>query len=391
MDKKILVSDLSYGSEELNAVKSVLQNEWLTMGPITNEFEKKFATYTHSPYAKAVSSATAALHLSLIEAGIKKNHEVITTPISFVASANCILYQKAKPVFADIDTNTWNISPEEIRKEITSKTKAIIVVHLAGLPVQLDEISEICNENNLILIEDCAHGVGSLFDGKHVGTFGEYGCFSFFSNKNLSTGEGGMILVSDSDKANNLKYRRSHGLTKSTWSRHVNSEANQDRLYDMKLLGFNYRMTEIQAVLGLEQLKKVNKMNKIRMDNFNHYKTRFTEENLIEYFQFQMIPSNMTHAHHILPVLLKKGKRHEFREHLARKNIGTSIHYTPIPEFTFYQQKGYNIKDYPNAKDFGHQVVTLPLHQKLSHQDIDYIISVIKSFIKQKEKKSAKR
>ena len=218
MDKKILVSDLSYGEEEVNAAISVIKSEWMTMGPLTNKFEESFRHYINAPYTIAVSSATAALHLSVMAANFKSGDEIITTPISFVASSNCILYERCRPIFADIDPNTWNIDPEQVRKQITPKIKGIVAVHLAGLPAAIDEIQEICEENNLVFIEDAAHAVGSVYNGKHAGTFGNFGCFSFFSSKNLSTGEGGMIAVKDEEIAEDLLIRRSHGLTKSTWS-----------------------------------------------------------------------------------------------------------------------------------------------------------------------------
>ncbi len=380
MNKKILVSDLSYGDEEIAAVTKVIHSQWMTMGPITTQFEDHFSKYVNYPFAIATSSATAALHLSLMECNLKAQDEIITTPISFVASTNCILYERCKPVFADIDSATWNIDPETVRNRITSKTKAIIVVHYAGLPVELDEICEICIDNDVLLIEDSAHAIGAKYKGKHVGGFGEFGCFSFFSNKNLSTGEGGMIVVKEEKMAQNLRIRRSHGLTKSTWSRHVSKEVAEDKLYDMTLLGYNYRIGELQAAIGLEQLKKLDITNKIREELYLYYKKRVQEENLGHAIQFQKIPENVHHSHHILPVLLKRGNRKEFRDFLGKNNIGTSIHYTPIPQFTYYKKLGYSGGDLPVANHYGYNTTTLPLHQNLTEEDVDYIVSIIKIF-----------
>lgn len=382
MTLKIHVSDLDYGEEEVDAVISVIRSQWMTMGPLTSRFEKMFRQYVEYPFAVATSSGTAALHLAIMEANINPGDEVITSPISFVASANCILYEGAHPIFADINPQTWNIDPIEIKAQISSKTKAILTPHLGGLPVALDEIVELCEEKELILIEDAAHAVGARFKGKHVGCFGDFGCFSFFSNKNLSTGEGGMIIVRDSDRYENLLLRRSHGLTKSTWSRHLAAIQEEDQLYDMTILGHNYRIGEMQAALGIEQLKRIDKMNSQRTQNFNYYCKRIEEENLVDFIQLQQISKDVVHAHHIFPIVLKKGSRMELREFLFNKGIGTSIHYTPIPSFFFYRNLGYDVSKYPQAKDFGTRTMTLPLHQKLKKNDIDYIVAMLKKFFK---------
>ncbi len=382
MRPKIFVSDLDYGEEEISAVVSVIRSEWMTMGPITKLFEEQFSRYVSYPFAIATSSGTAALHLSLMEADIDIGDEVITTPISFVASTNCILYERAVPVFADIDPKTWNINPERIRDQISSKTKAMIIVHFAGLPAKMDEICEICDEHNLILIEDAAHAIGTYYKGNHVGGFGDFGCFSFFSNKNLSTGEGGMIVVKDARRRENLHVRRSHGLDKPTWNRHISGVQEEDRLYDMNLLGYNYRMGEIQAAIGLEQLKRIEGMNAQRLHIYDYYIKRIREEELDDFIQVQEIPKNVTHSHHIFPVLLKKRNRKKVREFLHKRNIGTSIHYTPIPSFSYYKKLGYDITKYPVADDHGKRTVTLPLHQKLTENDVDYIITALKDFFK---------
>ena len=382
MTLKILVSDLDYGKEEIDAVVSVIRGQWMTMGPLTKRFENSFSEYVGYPFAIATSSGTASLHLSIMEANIGSGDEVITTSISFAATANCILYEGACPIFADIDPFTWNIDPKEINKQITSKTKAILVTHFAGLPVALDEIVELCEEKNLILIEDAAHAIGAQYKGKHVGGFGDFGCFSFFSNKNLSTGEGGMIVVRDTDRYENLRIRRSHGITKSTWSRYLSEVQVEDQLYDMILLGYNYRIGEVQAALGIKQLEKIDKMNAQRAKISDYYCKLIEEENLKEFIQIQEISKDVVHAHHIFPVILRKGNRVAFREFLYKKGIGTSIHYTPIPSFSFYRNLGYDISKYPNANDFGKSTVTLPLHQKLKKKDIDYIITTIKDFFR---------
>ena len=301
---------------EIEAVVSVLKHKSQISGSLTGIFEDTFRRYIEAPYAIAVSSATAALHLSVMMSDLQPGDEVITTPITFVSSSNCILHEKCKPVFADIDPHTWNINPEEIRKNITSRTQALIVVHYAGLSVNFTEIKEICEENDLILIEDAAHAVGARFKGQHAGTFGEFGCFSFVSSKNLSAEGGGMIIVKDAKLAERLQVKRNNGLYKFTLNEQNSFNIISDSFDDMTALGYNYTMGDLQAAIGLEQLKKIDRMHEKRSTIYNYYKKRFNEENLFEYVQVQKIQEECIHSYRIYPILLKKLSRRSFREYL---------------------------------------------------------------------------
>ncbi|MFX1483537.1 MAG: DegT/DnrJ/EryC1/StrS family aminotransferase [Promethearchaeota archaeon] len=373
--RHIMVSDLHYDQEEIDAVVEVLKSEWLTMGPKTNEFENELREYLGARSVVAVNNGTAALHLSLLGVGVKPGDEVIVTPLTFVACANSILYTGAKPVFVDIDKASWNISPKHVQKSITNKTKAILPVHLAGLPVEMDELLDIARDNNLSIVDDAAHAIGSEYKGRKIGSFSSVTTFSFFSNKNLSVGEGGAIATNDEKLAERLRITRSHGLTKSTWSRHKDKDQESyDQLYDMVELGYNYRITEINAALGCVQLGKLDRFNSHRSEVYSLYRDLLEGTPL----DFQEIPNYVKHSHHVLPVLFPKGTRSRIRKDLQDSGIGTSIHYIPIHRLSYYKELGYTGKDLPIANDVGVRVITLPLHQKLSEDDVRFIVTKIK-------------
>ncbi|MFW9794017.1 MAG: DegT/DnrJ/EryC1/StrS family aminotransferase [Candidatus Thorarchaeota archaeon] len=374
--KEIKVSDLSYDKSEIDAVVSVLESEWLTMGPKTEEFERRLASYLGSDYAIALNNGTSALHLGLLALGVGSGDEVIVPPISFVATANVVLYTGARPVFSDIDIATFNLDPAGVEASITKKTRAIIPVHLAGLPAEIDALIRIAREHDIGILDDAAHAIGAEYRGKRIGSLGDVTAFSFFSNKNLSVGEGGAISTNNEEAANELKLMRSHGLSKSTWSRyHLHDEESLDQLYDMKSLGYNYRMTEIAAAIGCVQLDKVDSFNSRRKALYEIYKDHLEDM----YLDLQMIPSHVVHSHHILPVLIPRGTRPRVRAMLRDKGIGTSIHYTPIHKFSYYQKNGYSRISMPNAEEMGARVITLPLHQKLADEDVQRVVNELQT------------
>jgi dTDP-4-amino-4,6-dideoxygalactose transaminase len=374
-----MVSDLSYDDEEIEAVTAVLKSEWLTMGPKTIEFEKLLSDYLSVQEVVATSNGTASLHLSLLSQGVGLGGEVIVPPLSFVASANAILYTGAKPVFVDIDPTTFNIDVTKIEERITERTQAILPVHLAGLPAEMDKINQIAEENNLRVVDDAAHAIGAKYHNHSIGTLAKATAFSFFSNKNLSVGEGGAISTKDKNTADKLRLLRSHGLTKSTWSRHhEKDQESYDQLYDMIELGYNYRITEMSAALGIVQLRKIHKFNKVREKLYLQYKDLLSDLPV----EMQSIPSYVVHSHHVLPVLVPEGKRAMIRKSMEHAGIGTSIHYTPIHRFTYYQQHGYSNETYPIAEDVGRRVITLPLHQKLREEDVHRVVSKLKELLK---------
>ncbi len=374
-----MVSDLSYDQDEIDAVIGILKSEWLTMGPKTIEFEKQLSGYLGANEVVAVSNGTAALHLGLLSQGVGLTGEVIVPPLSFVASANAILYTGAKPVFVDVSPETYNIDVQKIKDAITERTQAILPVHFAGLPAEMNAVNKIAKEYNLRVIDDAAHAIGAKYHGKSVGTLADVTAFSFFSNKNLSVGEGGAISTKDKSIADKLRLLRSHGLTKSTWSRHnKKDQESYDQLYDMVELGYNYRITEINAALGIVQIKKLGDFNKRREKIYLLYRDLLSDLPV----ELQSIPPNVVHSHHVLPVLVPEEKRALVRKKFEEVGIQTSIHYTPIHRFTYYQQHGYSNESYPVAEEIGRRVVTLPLHQKLTADDVHRVAAKLKEILK---------
>ena len=261
--KRIALSDIDFNSEEMNKISAVVKSKWISMGEVTKEFEQKFLNYLGVKHALAVASGTAALHMANLVLGVKSGDEIILPSLTFVATANSVLYTGAKPVFADVESKSnFSISPKSIEEKITKKTKAIIVVHYAGYPCDMKQIMDIAKENNLFVIEDAAHAPGSKFSGKKLGSIGDIGCFSFFSNKNLVAGEGGMIVTNDDRLAEKIKKIRSHGMTSLSWDRHKGHAFS----YDVTDLGYNYRTNEIASALGLCQLEKLDKNNEKRKE-----------------------------------------------------------------------------------------------------------------------------
>ena len=265
------------GNNEIRAVKKVIESKWIGSGPVTEKFETMFKKYKKSKIALSVNSCTAAMHLALLSLNIGRGDEVITTPMTFCSTINSILLVGAKPVLVDINLDTLNIDEKKIEKKITKKTKAIILVHFGGLPCNLKPILKICTKNSIKIIEDCAHAIETKYYGKHVGNFGEAGCFSFYATKNLTTGEGGMLITKNQKIANRIKIMRLHGMTKDAWKRHLPDALNQKtkfQHYDVSELGLKYNMIDINSSIGIEQLKKIEKNWKIRKNLYAFYKKK---------------------------------------------------------------------------------------------------------------------
>jgi len=378
MTIKIPLSDIDLDNEEIEAVTNVLKSKWLSMGPVTEEFENKFKEYLNVKNAYVVNNCTAALHIAHKVLGIKEGDEVICPSLTFVATANSILYCGAKPVFADITSfDNFNISPDDILEKITPKTKAITVVHYAGYPCDMDAIMEIAEDHKLFVIEDTAHAPGAEYKGKKAGTIGDVGCFSFFSNKNLSTGEGGMIVTNNNSLAEKIRTIRSHGMTTLTWDRYK----GHARSYDVIDLGFNYRGTEIMSAIGLVQLKKLDKNNKKRKEIVDLYinKLKNIKEITIPFKDYKEKSS-----YHIMPILLSEEvSRNEFIEKLKENGIQTSIHYPPIHLFSYYKNKfGFKKGILPKTEFVGEHEVTLPLHPLMNKTMIDYVTTQCDKFLK---------
>ena len=373
MEWKVPLSDIDIENDEIEAVTEVLRSKWLSMGPVTQRFEEESATYLRVKYAFGLSSGTAALHIALKVLGIREGDEVIVPSLTFVATANSVLYCGAKPVFADITSlDNLNISPEDILEKITNKTKAITVVHYAGYPCDMNAIMEIAEDHNLRVIEDAAHAPGAEYKGRKCGAIGDVGCLSFFANKNLVTGEGGMVVTNDDALAEKIGIMRSHGMTTLTWDRHKGHAHS----YDVIDVGFNYRINEMASALGLVQLKKLDGNNEKRRRIVEEYRKRLKNISGIS-VPFENYKENS--SCHIFPILLAEDiSRNEFVDKMKEDGIQTSIHYPPIHLFTYYRKMfGFREGMLPKTEVVGKHEVTLPLYPMMNEKDIEYIVESI--------------
>jgi dTDP-4-amino-4,6-dideoxygalactose transaminase len=363
---------------EIEAVSQVLASKWISTGARVREFERAFAEYLGVKHAIAVSSCTAALHLSLVVTGIGAEDEVITTPYTFTATAEAIRYVGAKPVFVDICPETLNIDVTKIEQAITPRTKAIMPVHIAGLPCDMDALRQICQTHNLVLIDDAAHAIPTEYKGQYIGTLGDLSAFSFYANKNITTGEGGMITTNNDTFAEPLRTMRLHGIDKDAWARQSRRSIWR---YDITTEGYKYNMTDIQAAMGLCQLMKLNKLHE-RRQNFAHiYQTELAK---VSQISTPFVPDDSSeHAWHLYIIQLNTGDRDEFVEALREENIECSVHYIPLHLFEFYQkQYGYSVGDFPNAEEVFERVVSLPLYPGLTESDVHLVVDTIRSVLK---------
>lgn len=358
--------------DDINAVVDVLKSDYLTTGPKIAEFEQAVASYTGAKYAVAISNGTSALHAACFAAGIGRGDEVITTPLTFAASANCVLYCGGTPVFADVDPYTYNIDPEDIRKKITDKTRAIIAVHLAGQPCDMDEIHSIAQEHNLIVIEDGAHALGSVYKGKKVGCLSDMTTFSFHPVKPITTGEGGMIMTDNGELYKRLVLFRSHGITRDE-SMMTRNEGPW--FYQQLDLGYNYRITDIQCALGCSQMRKLDKFLKRRRELAERYNNAFIEcDNIVTPYQL----SDTQSGWHLYIVQVKNHDRKQVFETLRDKGIGVNVHYIPVYMHPYYQEHGYKDVHCANAEEIYSHIISLPLYPGLTDDQQDYVIDTLK-------------
>ncbi len=372
MNWRVTLADLAYTSEEEQAVLEVVKNRWLTMGKETETFEREFVDCVGSKYAVAVSNGTVALHLACLSLGIGPGDEVVVPALSFVASSNSVLHTGAKVRFVDIQSlNELNISPAKIEAAITPETKAIMVMHYGGYPCRMDAILEIAERHNLAVIEDAAHAHGAALHGKNLGCWGDVGCFSFFSNKNLATGEGGMLVTDREDIAEKVRLLRSHGMTSLTWDRHKGRSYN----YDVIDLGFNYRIDEIRSALGRVQLKKLGNHNRRRKEITEEYWEHLRHLGLGLPFENYAGES----SHHIFPILLPDDvDRMGFIKKMHTEGIQTSIHYTPIHHFQYYRER-YPEVNLPLTEEAASREVTLPLYPSMRDEDVRLVIDTVRA------------
>ncbi len=378
------------GEEEKEEILSVLNSGWLTTGPKVKQFEEDVARYVGTKYAIAVNSGTAALHCCLAALDIGPGDEVITTPFTFLATANAILYLGATPVLADIDEKTYNISPAEIRKKITPRTKAIIPVHYGGLPCEMDEILSLAREFNLKVIEDAAHALSAEYNGKRIGGFGDATIFSFHPVKNITTAEGGMIVTNNPEIAKYCVMHRTHGITKEAMERYGK---NADWMYDMQRIGYRYNMTEFQAALGVAQLRKLDSFQRRREEIVARYDQEFSP------LPGVVLPPRQHHlktAWHLYPIRINSelltADRNQIIKALKAENIGVNVHYIPIHLHSYYQQRyGFVRGDFPIAERVYDSILTIPLFPKMSDKDVDDVINALKKVFSHYQKKTTRR
>ena len=382
--KKFLVfGSPAIGKEEVMEIQDSIKNRWIGTGPKVARFENDFAKYKGSPFAIALNSCTAALHLSMLASGVGPGDEVITTPMTFCATINAIIHSGATPVLADCDRKTMNIDYREIKKKITKKTKAVLVVHFAGRPCNMGQIVSICKNHSLALIEDCAHAIESEYQGKKTGTFGQLGCFSFYVTKNIITGEGGMVITRNKEMASKIKVLALHGMSKDAWKRFADEGYKH---YQVIYPGFKYNMMDIQAAIGIHQLKRIDNYWKKRKAIWERYNREFAGLPCL-------LPANpephTKHAFHLYTPLIdikKLGKTRDWvLQALTAENIGVGVHYIPVHLHPYYGKTyGWEKGSFPNAEWIGERTISLPLSPALTRNDVQDVCRAFKKALKVK-------
>ncbi|MEG0375475.1 MAG: UDP-4-amino-4,6-dideoxy-N-acetyl-beta-L-altrosamine transaminase [Raoultibacter sp.] len=376
---------LGYGhqlitDEDIASVEACLRSDYLTCGPATAEFESAIKAATGAEFVTAVSNGTAALHVACLAAGISAGDEVIVSPVTFTASANCVLYCGATPVFADIDPQTWNISPDSIRDKITCKTKAIVAVDFGGVPVELDAIRSICDEFSLTLIEDAAHSLGSSYKGKPIGSVADITTFSFHPVKTVTTGEGGAVATSSAALAEKIALFAKHGIT-----RDANLMEHPDEggwYYEQLELGYNYRVSDIEAALGVSQIRRLPEFSKRRKELVAFYDSEFATIPEVS-FQVDASPKETTRHLYCLRFNLDAlgcGRRFIF-DALRAEGIGTNVHYLPVYRLPYYQHRGYDENCCPSANAYYEEAITLPLHCCMTDRDVQDVVDAVRKVI----------
>lgn len=380
--KFILFGKPSFDSKELTAIKEVVESGWVGMGPKCEEFEKLFAKKVGSKYAISVSSCTAALHLAILASNVNPGDEIITTPLTFVATVNAIEYAGAKPILVDIDPQTLNIDTNKIEKAITPKTKAIIPVHFGGLPCDMKKIFSVAKKHNLAVIEDAAHAIGSVWEGRRIGGLkNSLACFSFYPNKNITSIEGGMITTDNKKISEFIKITRLHGTNTEAWKRY--SGGKKFIKSEMIMQGFKYNLTDIQAAVGICQLKKLDRFQKIRNRYAKIYDKYFSELCGLQ----KRTNTKSRHAFHLYIVLLRLEKMSKTRDEIIQlirdQGIGATIHYRPIHMQYYYQKKfGWKSGDFPIAENIYNRSITLPLTPSMSIDDANRVAKTVSLIIK---------
>lgn len=366
--------------DEIEEVVSCLRSGWIGTGPRVAEFERRFAEYKDATYAVAVNSCTAALHLSILAAGIGPGDEVITTPLTFCATVNAIIHAGATPVLADVDPLSMNIDPACVRTKITPRTKAILPVHFAGRACDMDPLCALAEEHELTIIEDCAHAIETEYHGRSAGCFGDFGCFSFYVTKNIITGEGGLILAKKPEHAARLKVLALHGMSSDAWKRFGDEGYKH---YLVTEAGFKYNMMDLQASLGIRQLEKVERYWRRRGEIWARYMDALSDLPLT---LPAPVEEGTRHAYHLYSVMVDEERtgisRDAFLTAMTQQKIGVGVHYLSLPEHPHYQERfGWSPQDYPHARDIGRQTVSLPISAKLGDEDVEDVIRAVREVL----------
>lgn len=369
-----------YSADEIDAAIECFDKGWLGTGPKVQEFQSKFLEFKNCKFAVAVNSCTAALHLALLSLNIGPGDEVITTPMTFCATINTIIHVGAVPVLVDIDPISKNIDISKIEAAITPKTKCILPVHFAGYPCEMKTIMSIARKYDLFVIEDCAHAVETEYNGKKAGTFGDVGCFSFYSTKNLSTGEGGMLITNNPKIAKKATELSLHGMNKDAWKRFSN---NGFAHYDVIEAGFKYNMMDLQAVIGLEQLKKIDINWSKRKKLWEFYQKQLSD---LDVTLPSNVPKNHKHGYHLYTLMFTGNKHCKNRDQLLSDmtslGVGVGVHYQSVASFSYYKDKfKWSVADFPVANKFGMQTISLSLTPYLTSREVDKIISSLRLIV----------
>lgn len=370
--------------EEIAEVEACLRSGWLGTGPRVARFEADFAAYKQVDVKSvaAVNSCTAAMHVSMVASGLEPGSEVITTPLTFCATVNSIIHAELVPVLVDVNPSTQNIDPDAIEAAITPRTRAILPVHFAGRACDMGRIMDIARRHNLLVIEDCAHAIETEYRGRKAGTFGDFGCFSFYSTKNVVTGEGGMIIANDPSRAATAKVLALHGMSQDAWHRFSDKGYKH---YQVVECGFKYNMMDLQAAIGLHQLARVEKAWLRRQEIWHFYNSELAS---LPLGLPAAVEADTRHAYHLYTVSIDKARcgvdRDMFLERMNRLGVGTGVHYQSIPEHGYYQRRfGWAPELWPNAQRIGRQTASLPISPKLSQMDLTRVVEAVRRALEQ--------
>ena len=366
---------------EMDEVLDSMRSAWLGTGPKVARFEREFAAYKGVKAAAALNSCTAALHLACLALDLQEGDEVITTPMTFCASVNAIIHAGGRPVLADVDRDTMNIDPDAVERALTPRTRAILPVHFAGRACEMDRILEIARRRKIAVIEDCAHAIETEYKGQKAGTMGDFGCFSFYSTKNVVTGEGGMVLARQEGQLDRIRVLGLHGMSKDAWKRFSDEGFKH---YEVIAAGFKYNMMDLQAAIGIHQLARVEGGWKRRQEIWNRYDAAFAD---LPVGIPARVEADTRHAYHLYTVLVDENasgiSRDSFLDGMTRNKIGVGVHYRSVPEHPYYRKAfGWKPEDYPNAHRIGRQTVSLPISPKLSEEDVEDVIRAVRALVR---------